>query len=54
MGETDRVEDLGVDGRIILNEYERNRMGTVDLTYVHQDRDKKWAVVKRVMNNRIP
>jgi hypothetical protein len=39
---------------MILNEFERNRMGTVDLTNVHQDRGKQWADVNKAMNNWIP
>jgi hypothetical protein len=39
---------------MILNESERNGMGTVDLTNAHQDRDKQWADVNKVMNNWIP
>jgi hypothetical protein len=39
---------------MILKEYERNRMGKVDLTDVHLDRNKQWAVMTKEMNNRIP
>jgi hypothetical protein len=51
----DHLEDLGVDGRIILRciirKWEVGDMGWIDLT---EDRDRWWALVNAVMNLRVP
>jgi hypothetical protein len=49
------LENLGVDGRIIL-EWIVKQMGWegVDWVDLAQDRDRPWAVVKMVMNIRVP
>jgi hypothetical protein len=44
------LEDLAVDGKIILNWSSRNRMGI----HLDRDRDKYVAVVNMAMNLRVP
>jgi hypothetical protein len=53
--ETDHLEDLGVDGNIIL-EWLLGKMGWegVDCTRLAQDRDQWQAVVNTVMNLWVP
>ena len=46
----DHLQGQCVDGRIILNGFSRCGKGT-DLA---QDRDRWWAVVRAVMNHRVP
>jgi len=45
----DHLEDLGIDGRIILK-WILNRMVKLQLDELAVDRDKRWAVVNMVMN----
>jgi hypothetical protein len=47
------LEDLGIDGRIILK-WVLNRMVKLRLDELAVDRDKRWVVVKMVMNLWIP
>jgi hypothetical protein len=53
MRERDHLEDLGVNGRIIidLQEVEWGGMDWIDMA---QDRDRWRAVVSAVMNLRVP
>jgi hypothetical protein len=49
------VEDLGVDGRIILERYLKEiGWGDMGCVYLAQDRDQWRAVVNTVMNLRVP
>jgi hypothetical protein len=48
------LEDLDIDGMIILKLYLRNKMGTIDWLDVAQDRDRWQALVNAVMNLRLP
>jgi hypothetical protein len=50
----DHLADLGVDGRIILKWIFKNGMGGVDWIDLAQERDSWWAVLKVVMNLRVP
>ena len=49
----DHLEDLGIDGRIILK-WIINRMVKLQLDELAVDRDKRWAIVNMVMNLWIP
>jgi hypothetical protein len=49
-GERDHLEELVVDGKIILNWSSRNRTGI----HLGLDRDKYVAVVNMPMNLRVP
>jgi hypothetical protein len=48
------LEDPGVDGRIILKWIFERFGGGVDWIDLAQDRDRSWALVKAVMNLRVP
>jgi hypothetical protein len=52
--ERDQLEDLDVDGRIILNWFFRKWDGDMDLIDLAQDRDSWLALVNAVMNLRVP
>jgi hypothetical protein len=51
LGERHYLEDLGMDGRILLKRMWDGGMDRIDLTW---DRKKRWAVVNTVMNIRVP
>ena len=48
------LEDLGVDGRIILKWIFRKWDGSMDWVYLARDRDRWRAVVNAAMNFRVP
>jgi hypothetical protein len=49
------LEDLGVDGRIILSWIFRKwEVGGMDWIDLAEDRDRWWAFVNAVMNLRVP
>ena len=50
----DYLEDLGVDGRLILQWILQKWDGGTDWMAVSQDRDSWGAVVNAVMNLRVP
>ena len=50
----DHLEDLDVDGRIILKWIFKKWDGGMDWIDVAQGRDRWWAVVSAVMNRRVP
>jgi hypothetical protein len=52
--ETDLLEDLGGDWRIILKWIFEKKSGSVDWIYVPQDRRKWRAVVNTAMNLLLP
>jgi len=52
--ERDHLEDLGVDGRIILKWIFRNWARGVDWIDLAQDRDKWRALVKMLTGRRVP
>jgi len=52
--ERNHLEDLDVDGRIILNRSFKNIRWRVDLIDIVQDRDNWQRLVKAVMNIRVP
>jgi hypothetical protein len=49
----DHLEDLGIDGRIILK-WILNRLVKLRLDEMAVDRDERWAVMSVVMNLWIP
>jgi hypothetical protein len=49
-----RLKNQEVDGRIILNQIFKNLDGRMDWIELAQDRDRWLAVVKAVMNIRVP
>jgi len=51
--ERDHLEDLGVDGRIVLRWIFRKWHGGVDWIELAQDRDRWGAAVNAVMNLRV-
>ena len=55
LNETDHLEDLGIDGRIlskwILKTWNEEAMDSINLAH---DRDNCWAVVNTVMKNGVP
>ena len=50
----DHLEDVGVDGRIILKWIFRKWNGGMDWIDLAQDRDRWRTVVNAVMNLRVP
>ena len=50
----DGLEDLGLDGSIILQWIFKKYKGDVDCFHLGQDRDKRRAVVKAVIKLRVP
>ena len=52
--ETNQLEDLGVNGRIILKFILRKWPGGMDWTDLVQDRDRVRSLVTAVMNLRVP
>jgi hypothetical protein len=50
----DSLEDLGVDGRIILQWIFKKDNGDVEWFHVAQDRGKQLALVKAVIKLRVP
>jgi hypothetical protein len=52
--ERDKLEGLGVDGRIILRCIIRKWVGGMNWIDLAQDRDRWLAVVNTVMNLRVP
>jgi hypothetical protein len=50
----DHSEDLGVDGKIILNESWEIGFRGVDCVHLAQDRCLWLALVNTVMNHRVP
>jgi hypothetical protein len=51
--EGDHLEDLDVDGRIILKWILKQWLGDMDWNALAQDRDSWWAHVNAVMNFRV-
>jgi hypothetical protein len=49
----DHSEDLGIDGRMIL-EWIIREWGILKWMHLVQDRDQLWALVNMVMHLRIP
>jgi len=47
------LEDLGVDGRIILKWFFKNRDGRTGWIDLAQERGKWWDLVNAVMNFRV-
>jgi hypothetical protein len=54
MTERDHLENLCLDGRIILKWFFRKLGGGMDWIALVQDRDRWQALVKAVMNIRVP
>ena len=54
MREKDRLEEPGVDGRIILRWICRKWDGGIDLIDLAQDRERWRTLVIAVMNCRVP
>jgi hypothetical protein len=52
--EGDRLEDTGIDGRIILRRIFRRWGGSMDWIGLTQDTDQWLALVNAVMNLRVP
>jgi hypothetical protein len=50
----DHLEDLGVDGRIMLKWIFKSGMEDLDCTDLVQDRDRWHTLVNAVMNLRVP
>jgi hypothetical protein len=48
------LEDLGVNGRIILKWISEKWNGGTDWIDLAQDRDRRWAVADAIMNLRVP
>jgi len=48
------LEDLGVDGRIILKLTFKERDGGIDRIDLAQDRDRRPSLVNAVMELRVP
>jgi hypothetical protein len=54
MSEISHLEDLGVNGRILLNWTFKKWVGDMEWIDLLQDRDRWRAVVNAVMNLRVP
>jgi hypothetical protein len=52
--ETAHLEDLGVDGRVILKWISKRWDGGMDWIELAQDKDRWRAFVSAVMNPRVP
>ena len=52
--ERDRLEDPGVDRKIILRWVFKKWDGVMDWVDLAQERDRRWALVNPVMNFRVP
>jgi hypothetical protein len=52
--ERDGLENLCVDGRIILKWTLKKWNGVMDWEYLAQGRERYWAFVNAVMNFRVP
>jgi len=50
----DHLEDLNVDGRIMLKCFYKQYNGSVEWIDLAEDRDKWRTVVNAVMNHRVP
>jgi hypothetical protein len=50
----DHLQNLGLDGRIILKCIYKKWNGGMDQIYLAQNSDRWWALVNAVMNFRIP
>jgi hypothetical protein len=50
----DYAEELGADGKILLESILGNRMGNVDWIHLAQDRNQWRALVNTVMNLPVP
>ena len=50
----DRLEDLGVDGRITLQWNFKKYNGDLDCFHLAQDRDRRRSLVKAVIKFRVP
>jgi len=48
------LDDLGIDGRIILKGILKKWNGGMDWFDLSQDRDRWWALVNVVMNLQVP
>jgi hypothetical protein len=49
----DQLEDLDVDGRLILRWTTKGGYELVNIIHVAQDRDRWWAFVNTVVNRRV-
>jgi hypothetical protein len=52
--ERNHLQDLGVDGKMILKLIFKKWDGGMDWIYLAKDRGKCWALVNAVMNLRVP
>jgi hypothetical protein len=52
--ERDHLQDLGVDGKVILKWVFKKWDRGMDWIELAQDTDRWWAVVNAVMNLRVP
>jgi hypothetical protein len=52
--ERDQLEDPGLDRKIILRWIFKKWEGVMDWTDLAQERDRRWALMKAVMNLRVP
>jgi hypothetical protein len=52
--ETAHLEDLGVDGRIILKLFSKIEMRGIDWLHLAQDRERWLPIVNSAMNFRVP
>ena len=54
MAERHHLEDLGIDGSMILKRISSNGMGGIDWICLAQDKVRSWALVNAVLNLRVP